>query len=129
MTIFDRTKKIADSRGMSLQDVAKQAGLGINSIYAWKNRDPSTTRLNAVAKVLKVPVSELLDSNSADSTTPETTDSRIDVDDIINNQRRLFYKNEELSDEDKDFIDTFLRTYLESKEGQDRLRKNGYKGK
>lgn len=76
MTIFDRTKKIADSRGMSLQDVAKQTGLGINSIYAWKNRDPSTTRLNAVAKVLKVPVSELLDSNSADSTTPETTDSR-----------------------------------------------------
>ncbi|MFD1670504.1 helix-turn-helix domain-containing protein [Agrilactobacillus yilanensis] len=67
MTIFDKTKEAAEKRGMSLQDVARKAGLGINSIYAWKKRDPSITRIKAVAKVLKVSSDELLGIENADN--------------------------------------------------------------
>ena len=38
MTLFERTKEISKKRGMSLQDAAKSAGIGINSIYQWKNK-------------------------------------------------------------------------------------------
>ncbi|MFT8955460.1 helix-turn-helix domain-containing protein [Liquorilactobacillus satsumensis] len=60
MTIFERTKSAADEKGLSLQNVAEKAGLGINSIYGWKKKDPSISRLNKVADVLDVSVDYLL---------------------------------------------------------------------
>jgi hypothetical protein len=33
MTVFDRVKKVADIKGLSIQKVAIKARLGINSIY------------------------------------------------------------------------------------------------
>lgn len=60
MTIFERTKEIAKTRGLSLQDVATAAGIGINSIYGWKNKKPSIDRIKAVADVLNVSVDYLL---------------------------------------------------------------------
>lgn len=60
MTLFERTKKVAAKRGMSLQEVAKKSGLGINSIYRWKERNPTTTNLEKVANTLNVSVAFLL---------------------------------------------------------------------
>ena len=60
MTLFERTKETASNRGLSIQQVAKQAGLGINSIYRWKERNPTTSNIKAVADVLGVSVDYLL---------------------------------------------------------------------
>lgn len=60
MTLFDRVKEISSDHGMSLQETAKKAGLGINSIYGWKTKQPSTDRVKAVAEVLNVSVDYLL---------------------------------------------------------------------
>jgi Predicted transcriptional regulators len=60
MTIFERTKELAKKRGLSLQETAKSAGIGINSIYSWKDKKPSVDRIKAVADVLGVSVDYLL---------------------------------------------------------------------
>ena len=60
MTLFERTKEISKKRGMSLQDAAKSAGIGINSIYQWKKQTPSVDRIKLVADVLGVSVDYIL---------------------------------------------------------------------
>lgn len=100
MTVYTRVKEIAEQKGMSLQDVAKKAGLGINSIYGWKKKDPSISRLSAVAKVLDVSVSYLLDKDD----TPEWADKKdsIDLNDFLNDNLRvnMAFDGEDLTDEE-----------------------------
>lgn len=52
MSTFKRIKKLAKIRGLSLQEVAEKAHIGINTIYKWKNYDPKGTDLAKVANVL-----------------------------------------------------------------------------
>ena len=70
MTVYENVKKIATQRGLSLQKVAEEAGLAINSIYDWRKIDPSISKVQKVAKVLNVSLSELVD---------DTTDSETDL--------------------------------------------------
>ena len=60
MTTVERIKELAKQRGWSLQKVAEEAGIGINSIYRWNKKVPSTKSLTKVAKVLNVSVDYLL---------------------------------------------------------------------
>lgn len=60
MTLFERTRDTAKKRGLSLQKIAEDAGLGINSIYRWKERKPTLSNLQKVADVLGVSVDYLL---------------------------------------------------------------------
>ena len=39
MTTVERIKKLAKERGLTLQQVAEKAGIGINSIYRWNRYD------------------------------------------------------------------------------------------
>lgn len=60
MDTLDRIKELASKRGWSLQKVAEKAGIGINSIYRWNTKTPSTQSLNKVSKVLGVSTGYLL---------------------------------------------------------------------
>jgi repressor LexA len=60
MTLFERVKETSKHRGQSLQQTAQKAGLGINSLYSWKQKQPSVERIQAVADVLHVSVDYLL---------------------------------------------------------------------
>lgn len=60
MTPYERAKKTAKKQGISLQTVATRAGMGINSIYRWKDTTPASDKLQAVADVLHVSVDYLL---------------------------------------------------------------------
>lgn len=95
MTIFDRVKEIANNKGLSLQEVATKAGFGINSIYGWKKKDPSISRVEKVAKVLNVSTDYLLGNNEGDK--QRTAD--LDDDDVI-----FTYQGKPLSEEDKALI-------------------------
>lgn len=55
-TIYENIRKIAAERGMSLQDVEREANLGKGSIYYWKNNTPSPTSLHKIARCLNVTV-------------------------------------------------------------------------
>lgn len=50
--MFERIKKLAKKRGLTLVEVNDKAGLGTRSIYHWKKAKPSTNNLKSVADVL-----------------------------------------------------------------------------
>ena len=52
MIEFERTKKLAKIRKMSLREVNDKAKLGTNTIYNWKSKKRGSDALAAVAKVL-----------------------------------------------------------------------------
>ncbi len=54
MTTVERIKKLAKERGLTLQQVAEKAGIGINSIYRWNKVTPSSNSLEKVAKVFNI---------------------------------------------------------------------------
>ena len=70
MTTFERIKKYAKLRGLSLQKVALAAGLSKNMIYQYKDgTNPSMKTLNKIADVLHVEPNDLL----SDTTSKENT--------------------------------------------------------
>ena len=77
MTTFERIKKYAKIRGMSLQKVAIEAGLSKNMIYQYKDgTNPSMKTLHKIAEVLHVEPNDLL----SDTTSKENT-AQADLDD------------------------------------------------
>ncbi len=100
MTLFERTKETASNRGLSIQQVAKQAGLGINSIYRWKERNPTTSNIKAVADVLGVSVDYLL-GNTDEMHSNKKEDKKVDLE---QDTTILALDGMELSDEYKQFI-------------------------
>lgn len=77
MTTFERIKKYAKLRGLSLQKVALAAGLSKNMIYQYKDgTNPSMKTLNKIADVLHVEPNDLL----SDTTNKENT-AQADLDD------------------------------------------------
>ena len=58
--IFNNILEIAQSKGMSISQLERLAGLSKGSISKWKTASPTVENLQAVAKVLKVKVEKLL---------------------------------------------------------------------
>ena len=100
MTIFERTKELAKKRGLSLQETAKSAGIGINSIYSWKDKKPSVDRIKAVADVLGVSVDYLL-GNTDEMHSNKKDDKTVDLE---KDTTILALDGMELSDAYKQFI-------------------------
>lgn len=98
MTIFERTKEIADQQGLSLQDVATKAGIGINSIYGWKKKDPTVSKLQKVAEILHVSVDYLLGNDGKSNSADLADDSTL-----------FTYQGKPIDDEDKKIIRRLLR--------------------
>lgn len=101
MTIFERTKELAKKRGLSLQETAKSAGIGINSIYSWKNKKPSVDRIKAVADVLGVSVDYLL-GNTDEMHSNKKDDMPVDLEEVLDKLGpTLRFEGKELTDEQK----------------------------
>lgn len=72
MTLVDRIKKVAKEKyGWSLQTVSEKSGLGINTIYTWKTKVPTTEKLQKVADALDVSIDYLL-GNTEDPNPKDT---------------------------------------------------------
>ncbi|MCI1922591.1 MAG: helix-turn-helix transcriptional regulator [Lentilactobacillus buchneri] len=104
MTVYERTKKIADERGLSLQQVANKAGLGINSIYSWKKKDPSISRLAKVATVLGVSVDHLL----GETDKPSNNKKAKPVVDLNKDDAILTFDGKPIPEEDMELIKRLL---------------------
>lgn len=60
-TLVERIKITAKSKyGWNLKTTAQKAGIGVNSIYRWKDQSPTSQSLKKVADVLNVSVDYLL---------------------------------------------------------------------
>lgn len=108
MTLFERTKEIASKRGMSLQEVAKKANLGVNSIYRWKERNPTTSNITKVADVLGVSVDYLLgNTDDMHANKKATSNSPVDLKEVAENDNWDDYLSSDgrpLSDHDKKLL-------------------------
>lgn len=58
--IYDRIKEICKQRGVSVTYVERTAGLSNGIISKWNSCSPTVENVQAVAKVLKCTVDELL---------------------------------------------------------------------
>ncbi|MBJ7653658.1 helix-turn-helix domain-containing protein [Weissella confusa] len=112
MTLFERTKETASNRGLSIQQVAKQAGLGINSIYRWKERNPTTSNIKAVADVLGVSVDYLL-GNTDQMHGNKKENEPVDLYTVTDDERdRLISANgQPITDDDWAIIKAVLAKY------------------
>ena len=59
--IYEKIKKLADEKGISIYALEKEAGLKNGAISKWKVSSPILKNLQAVATVLGVSVNELID--------------------------------------------------------------------
>jgi transcriptional regulator with XRE-family HTH domain len=71
MTPFERIKETAKKNGLSLQDTATKAGIGINTIYGWKRYVPASDKLQAVADALHVTTDYLLGNTDDPNPAPK----------------------------------------------------------
>lgn len=110
MTIFERTKELAKKRGLSLQETAKSAGIGINSIYSWKDKKPSVDRIKAVADVLGVSVDYLLGNTDEMHSNKKDENVPIDLDKVLSEEGMAMFDGQPLSDEYKKALLAMLKT-------------------
>ncbi|WP_179396229.1 helix-turn-helix domain-containing protein [Lacticaseibacillus absianus] len=79
MALVERIKKVAKEKyGWNLKETATHAGIGINSIYRWKDQTPTADSLKAVAKALNVTTDYLL--GNTDDPNPAKSDPSAPVD-------------------------------------------------
>ncbi|MGX6408346.1 helix-turn-helix domain-containing protein [Weissella confusa] len=100
MTVYERIKEISKARGMSLQSVAKAAGLSQNMIYQYKTVNPKTETLRTLADVLGVSVDYLL-GNTDEMHSNKKVDKTVDLE---KDTTILALDGMELSDDYKQFI-------------------------
>lgn len=100
MDTVDRIKELAKKRGWSLQKVAEKAGIGINSIYRWNSKTPSTQSLTKVAKVLDVSTDYLLNGNAEESN--KTAD-------LADDETIFTYEGKRIPPEDLEYMKRILR--------------------
>lgn len=112
MTTIERIKKISKERGWSLQKVAEKAGIGINSIYRWNTKTPSTASLQAVADVLDVSVDYLLGKTEKEEPVNDTRD--MEVEEALNSVR--MYQGKPISDAQRETIKGIVKAYLDAQD-------------
>ena len=93
MELFDRVKKQAKKRGITLQTLAERTDLSINSLYGWKNSMPSADKLKKVADYLGVSVDYLMGRDTSEMQKLDPEEDKLVV---------MFRKNTiDMNDEEK----------------------------
>lgn len=102
MMTLERVKQLSKQRGWSLQQTAKEAGIGINSIYRWHKKTPSTASLTAVAKVLGVSTGYLLGEDMVAGVKSRQLD-------VADPTIKLIFDGEIINDDDRQAMIVFLK--------------------
>lgn len=122
MTTFERIKKLTQTRGISLKELAEKLNFGESTIYKWKTQTPKTEYLELVADFFDVSVDYLLGREE------EEDDFKTMSPDEVNGFLRVDLSD--IPEEDKDDILEELNWYKEKlieraiKEAE--KRKNGH---
>lgn len=110
MTVYERIKEISKARGMSLQSVAKAAGLSQNMIYQYKTVNPKTETLRTLADVLGVSVDYLLGNTDEMHSNKKDENVPIDLDKVLSEEGMAMFDGQPLSDEYKKALLAMLKT-------------------
>ena len=110
MTVYERIKEISKARGMSLQSVAKSAGLSQNMIYQYKKVNPKTETLRTLADVLGVSVDYLLGNTDEMHSNKKDDNDPVDLDKVLSEEGMAMFDGQPLSDEYKKALLAMLKT-------------------
>lgn len=109
MTPFERIKETAKKNGLSLQDTATKAGIGINTIYGWKRYVPASDKLQAVADALHVTTDYLL--GNTDDPNPAPKNGKPKAVDLADRDVPMTFEGRPVSDEDRAIFEAILRRH------------------
>ncbi|PTM21768.1 transcriptional regulator [Lactobacillus sp. PFC-70] len=124
MSVFDNIKNYSKKRGMNLQQVAVAAGLSKNVIYQYnKGKSPSIDTLKKIAGVLGVSAEALLGNQDKSKTTTNDEVKKVNIEELLDGTAMLTDRDGELTDSDRAAMRAMLSTYLQTKEGRQRLKK------
>lgn len=99
MTTFERIKKLARKRDVTLQKVASDLGFGESTLYKWKNQTPNGEYLSKVADYFHVSVDYLL-GREDEKSVQDQKDLKKFLDDNLN--YGMTYDGQNLTEEDKE---------------------------
>lgn len=91
--MVEKIKEMGKSHGMSLNDIERACGIGVNTIYKWDRSCPQTDKLSKVADLFGVTVDYLLGRES----------QKISPYDVL-----LLESYNSLSKENREFVDTMI---------------------
>lgn len=114
MTLFERIKKLAEIRGMSLRDVAKKAGFkSETAIYRYNQGvTPRDTTLASIADALHTSVSYLKgETNNYQVQHTQKENGGLSVDEAIDNLRP--YQGKPVSSDQKEVLKDLVKGYLD----------------
>ena len=113
MTVYERIKEISKARGMSLQSVAKSAGLSQNMIYQYKTVNPKTETLRTLADVLGVSVDYLL-GNTDEMHSNKKDDKKVaDLKDIMKEFEIVQFDGKTIPEEDLPVIERIIKGLID----------------
>ncbi|WP_167628971.1 helix-turn-helix domain-containing protein [Listeria valentina] len=113
MTTFDRVKKLADQRKLSLKELALKLNMGSNIIYKWKTQIPTTENLQKVADYFNVSTDYLL--GRTDDPIPEKKDSKSQMYFRMNGEGLTKEEILELEQDLEDFMEIRRQRFLDRK--------------
>ena len=108
MTVYERIKEISKKRGMSLQTVAKAAGLSQNMIYQYKNVNPKMDTLKTLADVLGVSTDYLLGNTDDMHANKKADTSSDDLKEYFDEHPVLKFDGKEIPDAEMKIIKRIL---------------------
>ena len=108
MTVLDRIKKVSKMRGYNLTKVNDLANLGKNTIYSWKNKEPSHNNVQAVADVLGISVDYLLGNTDDMHTNKKADTSSDDLKEYFDEHPVLKFDGKEIPDAEMKIIKRIL---------------------
>ncbi|WP_019292610.1 helix-turn-helix domain-containing protein [Lactococcus petauri] len=85
MTVYDRVKELASQRKMTIAEVEKALGMGLNSLYSWSKKKPNSASLEKAADYFNVSVDYLLGREEV-----KPVNEPIDLAEIANSDDAIF---------------------------------------
>ena len=85
MTVYDRVKELASQRKMTIAEVEKALGMGLNSLYSWRKKKPNSASLEKAADYFNVSIDYLLGREEV-----KPINEPIDLAEIANSDDAIF---------------------------------------
>lgn len=120
MTLFERLKFLAKKQGKSINDVENDMGYSKNTLYRFKNTNPSAKKLQEIADYFQVSADYLLGRTDNPNLDREKMPKEIDVkDDTV----IMTYGGKPVSDKDREIILAATRALVEQRAREEEERK------
>lgn len=120
MTIYQRIKGLASEKNISIRELESTLKLANGTLSKWKDR-ANTEKLQKVATFFNVSVDYLL--GNVEKAENDNGTKRVNIEELLDGTAMLTDRDGELTDSDRAALRTLISTYLQTKEGRDRLKK------